>query len=117
MRQLPSEKFDFSDWVREFDDEHQCGTVCCAAGWLPRVDPEHWMWRDSRGRIPELISDPNPDVDVDLQEYFGIDAELVEKLFYPGLLGGSAAPAEWADHAESILSELESKIQEETHEQ
>jgi hypothetical protein len=107
MRQLPKEKFDFADWVREFDEEHQCGTACCAAGWLPRVDPEHWMWGDSYHKIPELISDTDPDVDVDLQEYFGIDAELVAKLFYPGLISGSATPAEWADHAEAIVEEHE----------
>src|SRR4029077_18479345 len=21
-----------------------CGTVCCAAGWLPSVDPHNWVW-------------------------------------------------------------------------
>jgi hypothetical protein len=57
--------------------------------------------------VPELISDPSADVDEDLEEYFGIDWDLVDALFYPGSLSGDATPAEWADHAEAIVKEYE----------
>lgn len=45
LHNLPDEKFDYDLWVSETDG-HACGTVCCAAGWLPAVDPENWQWQD-----------------------------------------------------------------------
>lgn len=42
LEKLEPEKFDYGHFVREHADN--CGTVCCAAGWLPKVDPENWEW-------------------------------------------------------------------------
>lgn len=41
---LPNKKFDF-DWVvGDYDRELQCGSVCCAMGWTPRVFPKLVEW-------------------------------------------------------------------------
>lgn len=39
--QLENEKFNFGSWV--FKEENGCGTVCCALGWMPKVD-KRWEW-------------------------------------------------------------------------
>jgi hypothetical protein len=43
---LKDEQFDFSSWTSA-RDEHDCGTVCCAAGWIPAAFPEEYaaQWR------------------------------------------------------------------------
>lgn len=50
LRELPEEKFYFGDYVRDFDTEHNCGTVCCAIGWMPKVDPKNCKWVRHRTR-------------------------------------------------------------------
>jgi hypothetical protein len=37
LEKLPPEKFNINNWVSKH--ENGCGTVCCAAGWLPVVFP------------------------------------------------------------------------------
>lgn len=54
LQALPPESFDYSDWVSEADADqrHPCGTVCCAAGWLPKVDPKAWGWYATKDTAP-----------------------------------------------------------------
>lgn len=33
---IASNMFDFNHVAREWDDVNECGTVCCAVGWLPK---------------------------------------------------------------------------------
>lgn len=106
VRALPEEKFFFGSFANEFDDENKCGAVCCAAGWLPKLDPSAWEW--SSGEMPQLRKSLMDDVDVDLGAYFEIEPDVVDTLFYPTLLlDVDATPAEWADHAERIVKGYE----------
>lgn len=46
---LPPEKWDFGELVTKHrvkrkPAETVCGTVCCAIGWMPKVDAENWKW-------------------------------------------------------------------------
>ncbi len=34
LRKLPAKKFDFGTWMEQ---KKGCGTVCCAAGWIPKA--------------------------------------------------------------------------------
>ena len=40
LKTISQEEFSFNDFVSEFNSEHNCGTVCCAFGWMPRFVPE-----------------------------------------------------------------------------
>ena len=42
LEELPPEKFNFRDYVSE--SKNDCGTVCCAIGWLPKIFPEDFYW-------------------------------------------------------------------------
>ena len=39
----PSE-FQFSSTIDSVDEKNECGTVCCAMGWTPRVFPDLVEW-------------------------------------------------------------------------
>ena len=100
LRQLPRKKFDFDKWVAE--KENECGTVCCAAGWLPVIDPKNWKWRvayQCEGGIGNCELKPilrkyssdvlfadlawvsSAEIHNDLSEYFGVDD--ISYLFVP----------------------------------
>lgn len=49
LDELPPAKFDFCYVIGAWDHATQCGSVCCAMGWTPRVFPELVQWR----RCPE----------------------------------------------------------------
>lgn len=46
LKNLPEEKFDMKNWVSDEDMENVCGTVCCAAGWLPAAFPNEPELKD-----------------------------------------------------------------------
>jgi len=43
----PGKGFDFSKYVKEFDKEHNCGTVACMEGWIPAIRPDLAQWKNS----------------------------------------------------------------------
>lgn len=102
---LSKEKFDFSEWVAVYkvdDERHLCGTVCCAAGWLPHVFPGYWELRIEEGTIaePRLRKATNLDdyhshshTTHDLCDFFSISYAEVRDLFImtPGTHGGSSS--------------------------
>lgn len=53
LRALPAERWHYGEWVHKRDAVTACGTVCCAAGWLPVFDPENWLW--GRGMFHENL--------------------------------------------------------------
>lgn len=81
LQVLPSEKWDFSEIVKE-EDENGCGTVCCAMGWTPKVFPELAQW--TCGGVT------NRRLEFDLaglaKEIFGIDENRYYSLFEPASL-------------------------------
>lgn len=73
LDKLPEEKFDFSKVVSH-RDENCCGTVCCAVGWMPKIDPKNWFWfaydvTYKNGKYTE-------------NTYFGLTGTEYYKLFY-----------------------------------
>ena len=40
LRTLRPSEFLYSSFVTKYDTENQCGTVCCAWGWMPKFVPE-----------------------------------------------------------------------------
>ena len=90
---LPDAEFDFRRWVNRPPEEHTCGTVCCAGGWLPRVDPDNWEWKCLNGNDSELVPGlkkgcghtdcPSWDINGQLTAYFDITEDLAEALFSP----------------------------------
>lgn len=75
LHQLPKEKFDFKDWVTT--QKNGCGTICCALGWMPKVD-KRWKWisisQAPYRLIPycETTAFPSSVYYEQAQEYFGI---------------------------------------------
>ena len=49
LDELSPEKFDFCYVITTWDHAIQCGSVCCAMGWTPRVFPDLVQWQ----RCPE----------------------------------------------------------------
>ena len=86
LLELPADRFDYSAWVEE--DDGECGTVCCAIGWMPKVDPKKWKWKKDDGYFSHIILPTLKGKDEDeyspahySMEYFGIDGELHGFLF------------------------------------
>ena len=75
--------------VREhhMDGDQICGTVCCAIGWLPKVDPETFVWvRAAFLHVsPRFRSDPDAHFSVfrsQLAHYLGMSPERLNEVFY-----------------------------------
>lgn len=82
LDKLPREKFNFRDWVTETNKSNRCGTVCCAVGWMPLVDPRSWRWgRRNRRLVVKLASAPDAWPTLAAAEYFGLQFQQVERLF------------------------------------
>lgn len=48
LKGLNRYQFRYSDYVSDCNDERTCGTVCCAAGWMPEAFKEEspFTWED-----------------------------------------------------------------------
>lgn len=44
LDELPSSKWNFSLLVSEMNYTHNCGSVCCAIGWTPKLFPRMVEW-------------------------------------------------------------------------
>lgn len=78
--QLREEQFKYSFFVSEM--RHGCGTVCCIAGWFPKIFPKDWEWNRnmSINRCDDISIDPQ--VLESLVEYMEISEEDAGALFY-----------------------------------
>lgn len=112
IRELPDDKFDFSTLVSKLD-ENECGTVCCAAGWLPAAFPEDWKYvaPQHRGQgvaKPALKHEEDyRDIESSLALYFAVSEEDIDRLFFygHGYLEEEATREEWIENAEEYLLE------------
>jgi len=92
LEKLPASKFDFSEIVT-FSKKvrgHECGTVCCAIGWTPKVFPKTWKWEEyydfllvARKDLPEKRGE---DWHEQVCDFFGITGSELNGLFVPGTL-------------------------------
>jgi hypothetical protein len=97
---LPDAEFNFQFWGRCPSPEDvlrtvetgqpACGTVGCAAGWLPAADPDHWRWlpisesdRLFLGLRSQGEINTSDQLIVHLAIYFEVDEGLAEALFMP----------------------------------
>jgi hypothetical protein len=111
IRELPDEQFDFSRIVKEVD-RHECGTVCCAAGWLPKVFPKDWAytkaWHAGQGAASVALKE-SEDVGVEdfLKSYFEAPEEDIDRIFFYGYgyLEADSTREAWIENAEEYLLE------------
>lgn len=104
LRKLPREKFDYSVLVKQ--TENGCGTVCCAVGWMPAVDPRNWKWV-ADGTVPVVRGNG----DRTQLEYFSINNTEFSLLFTPWFLFTTppdapqrdATPKQVAAHIEKFV--------------
>lgn len=75
LQTLPPEKFSLFGYVQE--SIGGCGTVCCAIGWLPKLFPESWRWRED-GNYPIGSSYNAFD---SAMKFFGIDYPTGQQFF------------------------------------
>lgn len=79
LNKLDRDKFDYSAFVGEFNQEKECGTVCCVVGWYPKWFPESnikWVWGGAD------ISGGRVSVDRRLVNYHGVNEATIGTLFY-----------------------------------
>lgn len=86
---IKPEQFKFSRVVSEWDEEHQCGTVCCAMGWLPLFNASldqsksSVMWDHSLSNCPLVFNGELISYDRLANKYFKIPLNEAVMLFTP----------------------------------
>lgn len=56
LKTLDESQFDYEVFVSEYDAKNNCGTVCCAWGWMPKFVPESGVtWNYGVINIPASI--------------------------------------------------------------
>jgi len=113
--ELPEHKFYYGEYVDKCNWDDNCGTVCCAMGWMPEVDPKNWKWGDN-GFIPNLKKGSSTFIRPDARRYFGIGASLYNHLFMPNFqttryydgkrLEASSSPKEVASNMAIVIQML-----------
>lgn len=91
---IKDEEFRYSSFVSDFDYEHNCGTVCCLAGWYPKYVPESGLrWNKKNEIYDTLVSKTKSwetiDIDKDLSNYHGLSLAAINFVFYGTDLWGS----------------------------
>lgn len=73
LEALPNRKFNIYDWVRQKNRTGDCGSVCCAIGWLPVVFPRQWKYRQECGSlIPQHHNPVSRGPCEDAVQFFGV---------------------------------------------
>lgn len=88
LKNLPEEKFYFGSVVDSFDKENNCGTVCCAIGWLPAIFPDEIEWyQEVRFAGENFLAHKETNHFVNYAKaatlVFNIPEEIAEGLFSP----------------------------------
>jgi hypothetical protein len=80
LEKLPPEKLRMQTWISEVNDKATCGTVCCAAGWLPKVFPRSArnLWWRIDGIYPGITFLPERAIG-----FLGITEDEFEHIAYP----------------------------------
>jgi len=84
LKTLGDSEFLYSSFVRKYDEENECGTVCCAWGWMPKFVPEAGVIWGLKSNWLNTTKHPF--------EVLEIDGDLIDFMFYgqdlPTELGG-----------------------------
>lgn len=78
-KNIKPKQFAFSQYVSEFDYENICGTVCCIAGWFPKLFPNSGFKWDEE--YESIIHDSGKNIIDSLSNLLDINLRLVEYLF------------------------------------
>ena len=107
LERLPPSKFNFTSYFYEVD-ENECGTVCCAVGWLPKVFPRAKVFKHD-------VFNLRTDVSETALKWFGLNRTFYRMLFVPGIaqpwnnfnmdrmLNGSASPHQVANEINKYI--------------
>lgn len=78
---IPKERFKMDRYVTRFDQRHNCGLICCLAGWLPALFPTSFKWfRDATGWTVRLLGGTF-DMTGAVKRFFGIDDNIFRFIF------------------------------------
>lgn len=80
VRNIAEEKF-YYDQVVFKSDEHGCGTVCCAAGWLPNFDGEAFKYVNYGG-VEVTAIDSMGSLKYAMAYYFEMPVTVIRDIFF-----------------------------------
>lgn len=97
LEELEPSKFNIANLITKYDYTNECGTVCCAVGWLPAVFPNLVKWERDLMSGEACLALANDEANKDDSfgyfwweipcQIFGIELEQVEMLFNPYYVG------------------------------
>lgn len=98
---IPDEAFNLQSWTTKEGRRLDCGTICCAAGWLAR-HPDNIAdgFHMARGRYFESNSHPAFKKHTGyhaIGAFYGIPNSVAFDLFGPRISGFRAKHAHWTD--------------------
>lgn len=89
IQALKPTEFSYDYFVSEFNQENNCGTVCCLAGWMPKFFPEsHLIWKyseywESYTLRVNLTTGPSEiRVIGALRAWFGLPMDIIGFIFF-----------------------------------
>lgn len=83
LKELEEPEFNFGDVVSKFDQQNECGTVCCAAGWFPKIFPEQVFWERIGLSSMTVVTKLNKGYDRIAAEILDIRSITALRLFTP----------------------------------
>jgi hypothetical protein len=83
-KELKPEQFNYSCYVRYFDHDNNCGTVCCILGHYPNWGIIGFRYEKSVEEPPMMIVEYGDfwDVSAGLIFYHGLSEDIIDFLFY-----------------------------------
>lgn len=86
LEKLNPKKFNLSIIAKKDKKNPECGTVCCAIGWMPQVFPRTFKWRlfpwSNQLSVVEIEDEEIEDFDA-ADKYFGLKGQESSYLFMP----------------------------------
>ncbi len=116
LDKLSAPKFNFENVISAYDGFKECGTVCCAVGWMPVVFPRLVKWDKTNIGIFTVCLKKDEDIyyfDEVAAEIFDITRDEALELFSPGQsrpwirmssLGPKATPKQVANSIRRFIS-------------
>lgn len=101
LRKLPAEKFNINDVVTRWDNN--CGSICCAMGWTPKVFPKLIQWTPNGPYKLKLCREAEGEhFDEVAVKLFKISFFQVSCLFGPGYYDGNVTPCMVAERIDNL---------------
>lgn len=79
LEQLPTAQFNFDLYVTNLDEQNHCNSICYIAGWYPIWFPKVNLTYNDIGIVSITRCKR---IDVILGKYHGLNANLIDVLFY-----------------------------------